>query len=170
MEKKQTLQIILIVGALVLLGIFFLQEQNGVAPGGAGDLLHATSTVEMLGPSEKETGATSSAGGIVVSFPRFGEEITKTFALEGRSRQSLGRALTIRLIASESKAMLFVGSVITNAEREAEFAYFFKNVPLPAGLIDGLSMTLEISPRDGNDKETVLIPLVYKRIAQSVGG
>jgi len=157
-ETKQSLPIVLLVAALLALAAMLLLPSQREASNPLGD--------SDAPPGVKEDpilGATSPSESIVVSSPRFGEEVSKSFLLEGQARQSVGREISVRLKASESSALLFSGTVITDPEREKELAHFSREIPLPEGLINNLSLTLEVTPQEGNPRDTVLVPLTYTR-------
>jgi len=177
-EKQNQWTLFAIIAGLVILGaIFFLQNQGDERFQSRDKGLHATSTPEgPLLPSQSPAkrngqGSTASTSGDIVVFsPRVNQTIENTFLIEGQARQSLGRQLGIRLFALESGRVLFVGTIITNPMREETFASFKKNVPLPEGLIDNLSMALEISSKGEAAGNVVHIPLTYKRTTQGAEG
>lgn len=168
-ETTQSLPVVLLAAALLALAAMLLLPLPRQASAPLDDS-NAT-------PVVKETpilGATSPSESIVVSSPRFGEEVSESFLLEGQARQSVGREISVRLKASESNALLFSGTVITDPEREKELAHFSREVPLPEGLINNLSLTLEVAPmsrgqREADVRDTILIPFTYTRRVKEDG-
>lgn len=102
---------------------------------------------------------------IIVSVPVTNQPVAKTFTVAGNARV-FENVVSIRIIDESTRKVLIQTTTYAHAPDVGQYGPYTESVTLPETVTNGSKLLLEVyqvSPKDGSDIDTVIIPVMYSQ-------